>query len=132
MDTTNITSIVLLLLVSSTRANLGLMLLTAFSFSWVGPIVDPVTHVIGHSLLTYEPLRPMWIAMMNTPVVPWTDFNNTVVLGSFALGLVLVYPLYRATLPFFERYTPDISERLLRFRAVQLLWGAEFGGRLMR
>jgi uncharacterized protein (TIGR03546 family) len=36
----------------------------------------------------------MWTAWYNTPGVPFTNFNNTVVLGSVVSWLVLLGPLY--------------------------------------
>ena len=60
------------------------------------------------------------------PLVPWTDLNNTVVLGSFLIGVVALLPIFCLTLPFFRFFKPDeeseerakeASERVERAKA---------------
>ena len=46
----------------------------------LGFIFDPVFHAIGLQLLEAPSLRGLWTSMYNTPLVPYTNFNNTVVL----------------------------------------------------
>ena len=92
---------------------------------------DPLAHQVGQALLVKAAfLRPLWTALYNMPVVPWTDFNNTVTLGWAVLGAALVYPLYRVLLGPCERHAPALGARLKRFKAVQLLLGAELGAKL--
>ena len=43
-----------------------------------------------------EALKPLWTCLYSLPVVPWTKFNNTVVLGNLVLGLLLYAPVYFA------------------------------------
>lgn len=60
----------------------------------VGFALDPVFDKIGNALLMSPGLRPLWTSLYNTPAMPYTNFNNTVVLGSLVSWLVLVVPLY--------------------------------------
>ncbi len=128
----NLTAIALMIALCATRINLGAGMLSAFLFSWLGMLIDPLTHQIGFLLLTAESLRSLWTCFYNIPVMPWTDFNNTIVLGSLVLGLMLFYPAYRTSLPFFDRYTSKMSDKLKKFKLVQLLWGTEWAGRMGR
>ncbi|TBR23380.1 TIGR03546 family protein [bacterium] len=92
---------------------------------------DPLAHAVGNALLVKAAfLRPLWTALYNLPVVPWTGFNNTVTLGWTVLGLLAAYPLYRALLGPCRTYAPALGSRLKRFKAVQLLLGAEVGAKL--
>ena len=43
------------------------------------------------------PLRPLWIAVYNRPLVPYTTFNNTVLLGSVVSRLVLAAVVREST-----------------------------------
>jgi uncharacterized protein (TIGR03546 family) len=70
-------SLVLLLNVSFGGAMLGWM-----AFLPVGFLLDPLFHAIGLQLLQAPSLRALWTGWYNTPLVPYTNFNNTVVLGS--------------------------------------------------
>ena len=58
----------------------------------LGFLLDPVFDRIGAGLLGAPSLRPLWTSWYNTPLVPYTNFNNTVVLGSVVAWLVLAHP----------------------------------------
>ena len=126
----NLTAIALSMLLCASRVNLGAAALAIFAFSWVGAITDSLTHDIGMYLLSHETLHSTWTSLYNTPMVQWTGFNNTVVLGSLVLGIVLAWPVYRATLPGFERFSPKIRERVRKYRIGRILFGAEWADRL--
>lgn len=72
------------------RANL-LAFLTTFTFCYVvGMAGDPLWNSIGFRLLTNRPdLYPMWGWMHHAPIIPFTDFTNTVVLGVSLAALIL-------------------------------------------
>ncbi len=90
----NLCAAVLLVLLLGTRSNRAAGLLAALLFSWIGLLLDPLTHRIGYELLAYEPFRPYLGRLYALPLAPWTALHNTVVLGSLALGLVLAWPVY--------------------------------------
>ncbi|MGH7671908.1 MAG: TIGR03546 family protein [Gemmatimonadales bacterium] len=63
----------------------------------VGFLLDPLFDRIGRLLLLDTPaLTPLWTALYNTPVVPLTNFNNTVALGSLVVAVAGFLPLYFA------------------------------------
>src|SRR4029453_10490398 len=74
------------LLFFTLRVNLSAGMLSALFISFIAGYFDPINHRLGLLLLNAAPLQPLWKRFYNTPFVPWTRFNNTVVLGSFALG----------------------------------------------
>jgi uncharacterized protein (TIGR03546 family) len=100
-------SLLVLLNVSFGGGMLGWML-----FVPVGFLLDPLFNKIGLSVLTAPSLRPMWMAWTNTPILPFTDFNNTVVLGSFVSWLVLAIPIFFAARYGIARYRATIGERV--------------------
>ena len=126
----NLIAAVLMTVLCAARINLGAGLLAAFAFSWIGLLADPLLHRSGLFLLEWAPLAPFWTGLYNLPVVPWTRFNNTVVLGGLAVGLAAYYPLFRLMEPLFARYKPRVEQRLRRYRVVRVLLGAEWAGRL--
>lgn len=126
----NLLAIALMMLMCSLRVNLGVGLATVFVSSWAGMLLDPITHRIGEFLLTSKPLRPLWEIMNDTLLLPWTDFNNTIVLGSFSLGLAAFVPLYFLSRPIFGLLTPRLVSWAQRFRLVSLIWGGELTGKL--
>jgi uncharacterized protein (TIGR03546 family) len=78
----------------------------------LGFILDPLFDRIGASLLQAPTLRPMWTELFNTPLVPYTNFNNTVVLGSVVGWLVLTLPIFFAARYGVARYRATIGERV--------------------
>src|SRR5687767_4125699 len=81
-------SFLVLLNVSFGGGMLGWMM-----FVPIGFLLDPVFDAVGSRLLTAESLRPLWTDLTNTPILPYTNFNNTVVLGSFVSWVVLAVPI---------------------------------------
>ena len=115
-----------LLALSVFEVNMGAGLLGACLFTAASPLFVPLTHRLGLLLLTGVPaLRPLWTFLYNLPIVPWTAFNNTVVLGSFVLGAAALWPLYLGTQPLFERWQAAYGEKIRKFWLVRLLAGAQ-------
>ena len=107
-----IAAIILVLNVSVGGAMLGWALFLPLGFA-----LDPVFDRIGHQLLLETPaLTPMWTAWFNTPVLPYTNFNNTIVLGSFVAWLVLAVPIFLAARYGVMRYRATWGERVRRSR----------------
>ncbi|MFL5477020.1 MAG: TIGR03546 family protein [Gemmatimonadales bacterium] len=104
-------SLLVLLNVSFGGGMLGWMLFVPFGF-----LLDPVFDRIGLSLLTAPSLRPLWTDLTNTPVVPYTNFNNTVVLGSFVGWLILTVPIFFAARYGVAKYRATIGERVRQSR----------------
>lgn len=126
----NLLAVGLMMVLCSLRVNLAVGLMAVFVMSWTGMLLDSITHQVGSVLLKSEMLKPLWTVMYDTIVFPWTDFNNTVVLGSFMLGIALFVPTYLVSRPIFAVVTPRLSERVKKFKLVALLWGGELTGKV--
>ncbi|MFI4849989.1 MAG: TIGR03546 family protein [Gimesia chilikensis] len=123
----NLIALMLLFILASSKVNLCSASLATLVFSWLGVLLDPLSHLLGKKVLSASSLQGFWQSVYELPLAPWTDFNNTVVMGSLLLGLCLFYPAYRLTRPLFEKYTPIVAERLKKYWIVKLLWGTEVG-----
>ncbi|HYT81944.1 MAG TPA: TIGR03546 family protein [Gemmatimonadales bacterium] len=109
-------ALIVMLNVSFPGAMLGWAL-----FVPIGFLLDPVFDWIGHTLLFTPSLTPLWTSLYNTPVVPLTSFNNTVVLGSLVFAIVCFVPLYLLLRWAVARYRATIGERVRQskwYRAV--------------
>jgi uncharacterized protein (TIGR03546 family) len=87
----------------------------------IGFLLDPLFDWIGRSLLMAPSLRGLWTSLYNTPVVPLTNFNNTVLLGSLVFALLFLVPLFFATRWAVVRYRATVGERVRQskfYRAV--------------
>ncbi len=95
-----------------TTANLASAFTSCLAFTWTGMLLDSLTHKLGGLVLTAEKLEPVWARLYDLPVVPWTRFNNTVVMGSLLLGMFLVIPVYCLSHRFFQTWGAAIHQRL--------------------
>jgi uncharacterized protein (TIGR03546 family) len=101
-------ALILVLNVSFGGAMLGWLFFTPFGF-----MLDPLFDVIGKKLLLESPsLTPLWTAWYNTPGAPYTNFNNTVVLGSFLSWILLALPIFILARIGVTRYRETIGERV--------------------
>src|SRR5215211_542606 len=107
-------SLIVLLNVSFGGGMLGWALFVPLGF-----LLDPVFHAIGLRLLEATSLRGLWTSMYNTPLVPYSNFNNTIVLGSVAGWLALALPIFFAARWAVARYRATIGERVQRSKFYQ-------------
>lgn len=113
---------VLLLISFIININLAMVALATLVFKLLSFILDPLANQIGYVLLTKIPaLKPFWTHLYNLPIVPYTRFNNTIVLGSLVIGLILLVPLFFVGKSGVVAYRTKFRERFLKLRLVQFL-----------
>jgi uncharacterized protein (TIGR03546 family) len=106
-----ILSLLVLLNVSFGGGMLGWALFVPLGF-----LLDPLFDALGLRLLTAPGLRPLWTDWTNSPVLPFTNFNNTVVLGSFVSWMVLAIPIFLGARYGVTRYRATVGERVRQSR----------------
>jgi len=125
----NLTAAVLGMLLLTVRINLAAGTFTALIFACLAAFCDPFTDRLGFALLTSPSLLPFWNWLFQWPATAWTGLNNTIVVGSLALGMWLFYPVYfltsRSAMRLKERYGDRLSDRLKKYRLYQALLGAD-------
>lgn len=104
-------SLLVLLNVSFGGGMLGWML-----FVPIGFLLDPLFDKIGLSLLTTPSLRDFWTDWTNTPLLPFTNFNNTIVLGSLVFWVVMAVPIFFAARYGVAKYRATVGERVRQSR----------------
>lgn len=90
----NLICLLFVLLMFVRRTNLAAGLVSAVLCSWVSPVLDPITGVLGRLVLEFGPAQALWAILYRLPIVPWTSFNNTVVMGNLVLAIVVMPPVY--------------------------------------
>jgi uncharacterized protein (TIGR03546 family) len=72
---------------------------------FLSPLIAPSIDILGWEVLHIEALQPLFTTMFNMPFVPFTRFNNTLVMGGLAGGIVLWLPVFVAfmfLIPFYR------------------------------
>ncbi|HEX5437103.1 MAG TPA: TIGR03546 family protein [Gemmatimonadaceae bacterium] len=118
----NLHNLVIFLLLIILNVSFGAGMLAWAVFVPVGFLLDPLFNAVGRLLLLGTPvLRPLWTALDNTALFPYTNFNNTVVLGSVVVWLLLTVPLFLLARYGVIRYRATLGERVRHWRIYQLV-----------
>lgn len=110
-------NLVVLLLIIILNVNISAVLLALIFYSLIAWLFDPLFHTIGYQVLVNIPaLQPLWTALYNAPLAPFTRFNNTVVMGSLLFSLVLFIPNYLFFKWFVRRYRESWNEKIKKWK----------------
>jgi len=114
IPTGNIFFIVLFLISFFFRNNHGAKIFGLGVVKLLKPLIVYSVDSLGWTILHIDSLQPFFTKMYNTPFVPFTNFNNTLVMGGLAAGLILWIPaflVFLAIIPFYRnRLAPKIRE----------------------
>ncbi len=104
------------------NVNLASVIFAVVLFRFIAYLIDPFIHSLGYFILVdVEPLRSFWTTLYTIKLVPYTRFNNTVVMGSFIISIVLLIPLYIAVKKFIIAYKQKYEPRIQRWKIIQIL-----------
>ena len=118
--------IVILLLLAVLNVSFAAGMLAWGLFVPIGFLLDPLFDRLGHWMLVdARALRPLWTAWDNIPGLAFTNFNNTVVLGSVAAWLALFVPIYVLAHVGVLRYRATMGERVRQSRAYKALQASQ-------
>lgn len=92
----------------------------------IGFMLDPVFDRVGRMLLVdTAALAPLWTTWDNVPGLALANFNNTIVLGSVVVWLLLFAPIYFAARYGVLRYRATIGERIVNSKYFKLLQASQ-------
>jgi uncharacterized protein (TIGR03546 family) len=114
-------NVLVLLILLFIRANIGAAMLSWAAFSLLAFFLDPLFHQFGLFLLRdVASLQGVWTALYNAPFVPYTKFNNSVLMGSLIFSLLAFYPVYWGGRIMVVKYRETFMERLNRLKIVHV------------
>lgn len=114
-------SLIVLFVVLFIRVNLSAFLLGWGLFALIGYALDPLFHSLGLSILTMPPLESLFTALYNMPVFRVMAFNNTLVMGSLVISLILFIPCFIIFKMLIIRYRKDLLAKLEKIKLFQIL-----------
>lgn len=114
-------NLLVLFLLFAFRVNLSFAILSWGVCSALAYLLDSSFHQLGWTLLNAPSLHDWFTAAYNDPIWRWTRFNNTVVIGSLAVSLVLFVPMAIVLKWLIARYRLHIQRRIEKWRIVQAL-----------
>lgn len=93
------------------RVQMGAAFLSAFFFAFPAYLLDPLFHRVGVFFLTLEGLEPLYTALYNMPIVPYTRFSNSIVMGSGIIAIVLTPVMFFVARYIVIKYREQIVAR---------------------
>lgn len=118
----NLHNAVVIVLLCIFNVSFGAGLLGMAVFAPAGFLFDPLFDRIGHWILTdVTSLRPFFAWIDAQPVLAFTNFTNTVVLGSVVSWLVLFVPIFIASRIAVIRYRDTFGDWFMRTRIYHAL-----------
>lgn len=87
----------------------------------IGFLLDPLFDRIGMALLMNDALAPLFVWIINTPVVALARLNNSIVLGSLVFWLVALVPMFFVFRVLVARYRTDVYAHVQKWRVVQVV-----------
>jgi len=93
------------------RVQFGAAFATAFFVKLVAMPFDPLFDAVGRFVLERPTLEPIFTWMFNVPIIPWTRFYNTIVMGSAAISILLAPVVFVLTRIVVRRYRETIVSR---------------------
>jgi uncharacterized protein (TIGR03546 family) len=115
-------NLIVLLVILFIRVNISAAILSWLVFSAIAYAIDPLFHQFGLFLLTgIEGLKGFWTTLYNTSIIPYSRFNNTIVMGSLVFSIIALYPMYVAGRTMVVKYRETFVQRLNRWKFAQAL-----------
>jgi uncharacterized protein (TIGR03546 family) len=113
-------SLIIFLVLFFFRIQIGAALVTAFFFKFVAFILDPAFHAVGSKVLELSSLQGFYTSLYNMPLIPFTRFNNSIVMGSAVITFVLSPFIFIMSRIFILKYRATV---VARFKETKL-WKA--------
>ena len=114
-------NILVLLILLFIRANISAAILSWAVFTLLAYALDPLFHWFGLFLLmNVGPLQGIWTSLYNAPLVPYTKFNNSVLIGSLIFSLLAFYPVYWGGRIMVVKYRETVMERLNQLKIIHV------------
>lgn len=119
-------NLLVLFLVCILRVNFSAFILGLVFFSGAAYLLDPLFHKLGLWVLTLPALEGLWTTLYRQVFWRILKFNNTLVMGSLVLSLLLAMPLFPALNVLIRRYRQHILEWLRKLKIVKILKASKF------
>ena len=84
--------IILFLVIMTFRVNVGSALISCSLYAILSFALDPMFDIIGFYVLNIAACNSFYTWLYNLPIVPFTHFNNSVVMGSLLFGIIMIVP----------------------------------------
>lgn len=119
-------SIFIFILLFIFRIQIGAAFLSASFFSFAAWLLDDVFHLAGEAVLQASALNGLWTTLYNMPIIPYTRFNNTVVMGSGIIAILLSPIIYVLAKKLVTKYRDLVVARFKQTKVWKVFTATSF------
>jgi uncharacterized protein (TIGR03546 family) len=104
------------------RIQMGAAFTMAFFFAFIAYIFDPIFHDVGVMILEMDALQSTFVTLYNLPIVPFTKFYNTVVMGAGVVSIILAPIIFIISKKLIIKYRVTVLAKIQEtkfFKAMQ-------------
>jgi len=98
------------------KLNYGMQLVVTVLLGLARPLLGAALDALGWAILGAPFLRPLFTTLYNLPIAPLTRFNNSIVMGGLAAGLLLWLPSFFAMRAFVSLYRARLAPKVAESR----------------
>ena len=121
MPANNLLWYTLLILLFFVQVNQAVALVFIALLSPFSALVDPALHRVGYTILTIDSLHPFFTWLSNVPLMPFTRFNNSLVLGGLVVGLIAWIPVFLLSRILVMAFRLNVVPRIASSKPVQAI-----------
>jgi uncharacterized protein (TIGR03546 family) len=117
---------ILIFLLIILNINIASAIFSWIIFSGIGYLLDPLFHNLGFFILVdLSFLKDLWTTLYNVPVIALSKYNNTVVMGSLVVSLVLCLPIFFLVKKGVIYYRENIDTKMQKWKIVKVVKGSK-------
>ena len=124
--------LVLFIVIMMFRVNVSAAFLAWAVYEILSFALDPLFDVIGFYILNIGSLNGFYTWLYNLPVVPFTKFNNTVVMGSLIVGIILIIPNMLIAKKLLVYYRTHLRDKVSKWKIVKILSATILGANVIK
>ena len=124
--------LVLFIVIMMFRVNVSAAFLAWAVYEILSFALDPLFDIIGYQVLTIGSLNAFYTWLYNLPVVPFTKFNNTVVMGSLVVGIILIIPNMIIAKKLLVYYRTHLRDKVSKWKIVKILTATILGANVIK
>lgn len=95
-------------------------------------VVAPLVDIAGWEVLHIEALQPFFTQLYNTPFVPFTNFNNTLVAGGIVCGVILWLPVFILVFLLVPVYRNTLAPKIRENKVVKAVKSVPIVSKLLK
>ena len=108
------------------RVQMGAAFISAFFFKFIAFLFDQSANHLGQDILESHALRPLLTELYNMPLVPMTRFNNSLVMGSLVISLILFPVLFFVFKALILKYRQTVVARFRNTKVWRIFTATKF------